>query len=136
MTVERSFVESNRASTARIRALAARLSDEELRQPVGAHWTVAIALVHIAFWDRRVLHLLDIAERGGMGDIPSIDVSVNDLALPFWAALPPREVANPSPVAGPRIRVSSSASGGATLVQTPQSRYSKSLGYLNSAVTG
>ena len=93
MTVERSFVESNRASTARIRALAARLSDEELRQPVGAHWTVAIALVHIAFWDRRVLHLLDIAERGGMGDIPSIDVSVNDLALPFWAALPPREAA-------------------------------------------
>ena len=93
MTVERSFVESNRASTARIRALADSLSDDELRHPVGAHWTVAIALAHLAFWDRRVLHLLDIAEGGGVGDIPSIDVSVNDLSLPFWAALPPREAA-------------------------------------------
>ena len=93
MTVDPAYIASNRVSTARIRALANSLSDDELRHPVGAHWTVAIALAHIAFWDRRVLHLLDIAERGGVGDIPSIDVSVNDLSLPFWAALPPREAA-------------------------------------------
>ena len=91
MTVERRFVEGNRASTARLRALADGLSDDELRHPVGEHWTVAIALAHLAFWDRRVLHLLDLAERGGAGAFPVIDISVNDLALPFWAALPPRE---------------------------------------------
>jgi hypothetical protein len=91
MTVNRAFVETNRASTARIRALAARLSDAELGHSVGAHWTVAIALAHLAFWDRRVLHLLDMAEREGLDKAPVIDISVNDLSLPFWAALPPRE---------------------------------------------
>ena len=54
MTLDRSFVERNRASTDRIRALAARLSDVEMQHPVGEHWTVAIALAHLAFWDRRV----------------------------------------------------------------------------------
>ncbi|MEO6063706.1 MAG: maleylpyruvate isomerase N-terminal domain-containing protein [Thermoflexales bacterium] len=93
MTVDRTFIETNRASSARIRALAARLSDDELGRPVGEHWTVAIAFAHLAFWDRRVLHLLDIAERDGVPGIPSIDVSVNDLSLPLWAALPPREAA-------------------------------------------
>ncbi len=37
MISDRSFVELNRASTERIRALAARLSDEELQHPVGEH---------------------------------------------------------------------------------------------------
>jgi hypothetical protein len=55
MTLDQSFIELNRASTNRIRALAARLSDEELQHPVGEHWTVAIALAHLAFWDRRVM---------------------------------------------------------------------------------
>lgn len=91
MTVDPTYIASNRASTARLRALAAGLSDDELGHPVGEHWTVAIALAHLAFWDRRVLHLVDLAERGGAGAFPIIDVSVNDLALPFWAALPPRE---------------------------------------------
>jgi len=93
MTVERSFVESNRASTGRMRALTARLSDEALRHPLGEHWTIAIALAHLAFWDRRVQHLLDVVGGGQVRDFPVIDVSVNDLALPFWAALPPREAA-------------------------------------------
>jgi hypothetical protein len=93
MTVDRTFIESNRASTARIRALAARLSDEALRHLLGEHWTVAIAFAHLAFWDRRVLHLLDLIARGQASDFPVIDVSVNDLLLPFWAALPPREAA-------------------------------------------
>ncbi len=93
MTVDRTFIETNRASTERIRALADGLSDDALRHPVGEHWTVAIALAHLAFWDRRVLHVLDMAERDGVRDFPSIDVSVNDLSLPFWAAVPPREAA-------------------------------------------
>ena len=91
MTVDPNHIASNRASTARIRDFAARLSDDELRHPVGAHWTVAIALAHLAFWDRRVLHLLDLAERGELDNAPVIDISVNDVSLPFWAALPPRE---------------------------------------------
>jgi hypothetical protein len=93
MTPDQSFVERNRASTDRIRALAARLTDAEMQQPVGEHWTVAIALAHLAFWDRRVMYVLDRTEREGALFIPEIDIFVNDLSLPLWAAIPPREAA-------------------------------------------
>lgn len=93
MTFELSYVEHNRASTDRIRALAARLSDEELQQPVGEHWTVAVALAHLAFWDRRVMQVLDITEREGQLVAPQIDISVNDLSLPLWVVIPPRAAA-------------------------------------------
>ncbi len=93
MTLDRSFVELNRASTQRIRDLAARLSDAELQHPVGEHWTVAIMFAHLAFWDRRVLYVLDITERAGQLTFPQIDIAVNDLSLPLWAAIPPREAA-------------------------------------------
>lgn len=91
MSVDPSYVELNRASTRRIRSLAERLSDEELLHPVGEHWTVAIALAHLAFWDRRALHALDATERAGELAAPEIDVAVNDYSLPLWAAIPPRQ---------------------------------------------
>jgi hypothetical protein len=93
MPVDPSFSAQNRAATNRIRALAARLTDEELRHPVGEHWTVAIALAHLAFWDRRVLSAVAQAETSGKLSIPEIDLVVNDLSLPLWAAIPPREAA-------------------------------------------
>ena len=93
MTLDQSFIEQNRASTNRIRALAARLTDAEMQHRVGEHWTVAIALAHLAFWDRRVMYVLDMTERDGKLFIPEIDVYVNDLSLPLWAAIPPRAAA-------------------------------------------
>ncbi len=93
MVQDRSFVELNRASTQRIRALVTGLSDQEMQHRVGPHWTVAIALAHLAFWDRRVLQILDMTEREGKLFSPAIDVSVNDLSLPLWAAIAPREAA-------------------------------------------
>jgi uncharacterized damage-inducible protein DinB len=93
MTLDPTFAEQNRASTNRIRDLAARLSDEELRRPVGAHWTVGIVFAHLAFWDRRVIYVLDRTEQDGKLFIPQLDVFVNDLSLPLWAAIPPREAA-------------------------------------------
>jgi hypothetical protein len=93
MSQDRSFVDLNRASTERIRALAARLSDKEMQHPVGEHWTVSIALAHLAFWDRRVIAVLDKTEQDGKLFKPEIDISVNDLSLPLWAAIPPREAA-------------------------------------------
>ena len=93
MTLDRSFIERNRASTNRIRALATGLSDEKLQHPVGEHWTVAITLAHLAFWDRRVMYVLDMTKREGKVFIPEIDIFVNDLSLPLWAAIPPRQAA-------------------------------------------
>ncbi len=93
MTLDRSFIELNRASTERIRKLAASLNDRQMQTKVGEHWTVAIALAHLAFWDRRVMYVLDVTERDGKLFIPEIDIFVNDLSLPLWAAIPPREAA-------------------------------------------
>jgi hypothetical protein len=93
MTLDRSFVELNRASAERIRALAARLTDEEMQTKVGEHWTVGIVFAHLAWWDRRVLYVLDMTERDGKLFIPEIDLFVNDLSLPLWAAIPPRAAA-------------------------------------------
>lgn len=93
MVLDPSYIAHNRASTERIRALAARLSDEEMQHPVGEHWTVAITLAHLAFWDRRVMYVLDMTERNGSLFIPEIDIFVNDLSLPLWAAIPPRAAA-------------------------------------------
>lgn len=93
MSIDRSFVDLNRASAHRLRALAERLSDEELQHPVGEHWTVAIAFAHIAFWDRRALYVLNLSERAGTPTFPDLDLFVNDLSLPLWAAVPPRDAA-------------------------------------------
>lgn len=93
MAMDSSFIERNRASTKRIRSLAAKLSDAEMQTRVGEHWTVGIALAHLAFWDRRVMYVLNMTERDGKLFIPEIDVFVNDLSLPLWAAISPRDAA-------------------------------------------
>lgn len=93
MTLDQSFIELNRASTERMRALAARLTDAEMQHPVGEHWTVGIVYAHIAWWDRRVMYVLDMTEKNGELFVPEIDIFVNDLSLPLWAAVPPREAA-------------------------------------------
>ena len=89
--MDRSFVELNRASTQRIRAMAESLSDEEMQTRVGEHWTVAIVMAHLAFWDRRVLFSLDRTERAGKLSPVELDITLNDLSLPLWAAIPPRD---------------------------------------------
>jgi hypothetical protein len=85
--------EENRVSARRMRSLVDRLSDGELQRPVGAHWTVAMALTHLAFWDRRALFIIESALRDGTVEIPEMDIQVNDILLPFLAAIPPRESA-------------------------------------------
>ena len=93
MTTDRSFVVLNRAATNRIKALVSKLTDQELLKPVGADWTVAVTLAHMAFWDKRALHILDLTEQNGKLTSPAIDFSLNDFAAPIWAAIPPREAA-------------------------------------------
>lgn len=93
MDLDRSFVQLNRASTERIRRLVGRLTEKEMQHQVGEHWTVAISLAHLAFWDRRVLYALEITERDGKLFTPEINIAVNDMALPLWAAIPSRAAA-------------------------------------------
>ena len=93
MTLDPTYIDQNRASTERIRALIARLSDEEMQTKVGEHWTVSIALAHLAWWDRRVMYVLDMTEKDNKLFIPEIDIFVNDLSWPLWAVIPPRDAA-------------------------------------------
>jgi hypothetical protein len=37
------------------------------------------------------MYVLDMSEKEGRVFIPQIDIFVNDLSLPLWAAVPPRE---------------------------------------------
>lgn len=92
MSIDHDVVAANRDATARIRRIGER-PDADLRRPVGEHWTVAVALVHLAFWDRRARAALDRTEQAGEVTAPDVDVSVNDLSLPIWSAVPPREAA-------------------------------------------
>jgi hypothetical protein len=64
MSLDRSYLEQNTVERERLRALVARLGDDELRSSVNEHWTVAGVLGHIAFWDARALALADKLERG------------------------------------------------------------------------
>jgi hypothetical protein len=94
---DRPYIERNTNERERLRALVARLGDDELRSPVNEHWTVAGVLGHVAFWDARVLALADKLE-GGVPFSPSDDEPedvdwINDAARPLIQAIAPREAA-------------------------------------------
>ena len=91
--MDRSFVEQNRASTERLKKLVKRLGDQGMSHKVGADWTVAVALAHLAFWDRRVQFVLDRTERDGRLSAVELDTVLNDLLLPTWQAIPAKEAA-------------------------------------------
>ena len=93
MPLDPSYKELNRLSRERIRSMAEGLTDAEMQTKVGEHWTVGIVFTHIAWWDRRVMYVLDMTEKNGKLFIPEIDIFVNDLSLPIWAVVPPREAA-------------------------------------------
>jgi hypothetical protein len=97
MPADRSYVEENARELERLRALVARLDDDELRRPANEHWTVAGVLGHIAFWDGRALALGQKLERGvpfSPSDAEPEDVDwINDAARPLIHAIDPREAA-------------------------------------------
>jgi hypothetical protein len=91
--MDRSFVEQNSASTERLKKLVKKLGDQDMGRKVGGDWTVAVALAHLAFWDRRVQFVLDRTQRDGKLSAVKIDVIVNDLLLPTWEAVPGAQAA-------------------------------------------
>ncbi|HLQ62891.1 MAG TPA: DinB family protein [Candidatus Acidoferrales bacterium] len=97
MSPSPSYVEQNTSQRERLRALVARLSDEELRGAVNEYWTVAGVLGHIAFWDARALALADRLERGlpfTPSDAEPENVDwINDASRPLIHAIAPREAA-------------------------------------------
>jgi uncharacterized damage-inducible protein DinB len=96
--MDRTYVTENNRERARLRALVDRLSDRELAQPLEAGWTIAAVLAHLAFWDQRVLELIERWERDGPHTMPrpldEKDVDwINDSTKTLCLALPPRAAA-------------------------------------------
>jgi len=95
---DRSYVAANREERNRLEALLARLSDQELGRPLEAGWTIAAVLGHLAFWDQRILVLIEQWRKGGAAAIPKqLDESsvdwINDATKPMLLAVPPRRAA-------------------------------------------
>ena len=53
MTTQDGDLLSNARATARLRDLVSRLDESAMSRSLGGGWTVAFALVHVAFWDVR-----------------------------------------------------------------------------------
>ena len=88
------YVAQNAAARDRILALVRGLSEEQLQTRVGEHWTVAVALAHLAFWDRVHVGRLRRALTDGLAAPPPLpdgltDV-INDGELFTWRRLPGR----------------------------------------------
>ena len=81
---------SNAASTERLRALVARLSDEDVERSLGGGWTVSFALAHLAFWDARQIAALQRVVRGE--EFPSEDLATNDALELIATAFDPASI--------------------------------------------
>jgi uncharacterized damage-inducible protein DinB len=97
MSADRTYIALNDSTRSRLRALVARLSDADLTRPMPAGWTVAAVLGHLAFWDQRILALLERWEQSPSAAPPATkeeDVDwINDATKPLLLALHPRRAA-------------------------------------------
>ncbi len=87
--------ERNRLSGERIAALAARMDADDLRRPLGEHWTIAAGLAHIASWDRFVFERWTHADANGLAMpvkfSPGAEDVVNGTLTPLLMRVPADE---------------------------------------------
>jgi Mycothiol maleylpyruvate isomerase N-terminal domain len=98
MGADRSYIEENEAELRRLRELLDGLSEEQLGTPMDAGWTAAAVLAHVAFWDYRVVTLLEQWGPDGDGPQPTDPEDavvhwINDANKPIFLAIPPRTAA-------------------------------------------
>ena len=95
--MEYPFVPENTASRERLLPFVASLTSDDLRQPLGEHWTVSIGLLHLAFWDRQWLLKFQEWERTGTVVIPAASrqldlvAALNDGMLGWWRDVAPEQ---------------------------------------------
>ena len=96
MAIDRSYVKENDAQRRRMEALVARVDDATLARPVSAGWTVAAVLGHLAFWDQRIVLLVERLRKGETIPPHNDDEVdwINDAQKPVLLAMPPRRLAD------------------------------------------
>jgi hypothetical protein len=92
------FAQHNARELQRLRDLAERLSEDDLRRPVNEHWTVAAVLGHVAFWDARAVYLAERFDTAtgfpnDVGEPENVDW-INDSTRALIHAIDPRAVAD------------------------------------------
>jgi hypothetical protein len=107
-----STLSDNAAVTARLEALVSRLSDADLQRDLGGGWTVAVALSHLTFWDRRVAYVLDRWMREGTPHVELDDDVVNTALEAVHQAVEPRAAA--------RLVIESAKAADAAIARTPE----------------
>jgi len=90
---ESSIVNDNSVVTARLEALVDHLSDADLARDLGGGWTVAVALSHLAFWDRRVAYMFERWMSDGTPHVELDDDVVNHALEALHQAAEPRKAA-------------------------------------------
>ncbi len=99
-----SYTEGNRQSLADLGDYVGKLTNDQLRKDIDANWTVAVSLVHVAFWDRRASELLRRLLEDESLQAAGADVDVlNDALLPQWRLVAPRDAVTELIAAGKEI---------------------------------
>ena len=95
MAADRSYIADNERERRRLEALVDKLDDAALSRPMPAGWTVAGVLAHLAFWDQRIVTLIELLKRGAAIPLEHpLDVEwINEAAKPAQLALTPRRAA-------------------------------------------
>ena len=103
--MERDHHRGNDESRRRLAVLVTRLGEGDLRRDLGAGWTAAAALAHIAFRDRSCLaHWERVGDEGAIAEFPDAPIDIiNEANLPFWRALPPADVVEPALAAAKEV---------------------------------
>ncbi len=83
--------QANRASTARMKSTVGELSDLQLNNVLPNGWTISVTLAHLAFWDKRVSRVIEVAQKEGKVIRTELDIQLNDIIEPFLRAIPPAE---------------------------------------------
>ena len=73
--VDRSFIDENDAARVELGEFIAGLDERSFKISVGSDWTISTCLCHLAFWDHRVLFLLN--EWKGLGRLRHLDSALN-----------------------------------------------------------
>ncbi len=109
-------VGNNADSLVRLREFTRAVTPSQLRQEVGAGWTVASILLHMAFWDRRASLLIARWMEDAVQDSPIDSDIVNDSVKEFLLAVPPE--------AAPRMALSAAEEVDRAIADMPPSMLS------------
>ncbi|HET7143416.1 MAG TPA: DinB family protein [Anaerolineales bacterium] len=117
--MNRDFQIANKASREKMRVLVESMSDEQLALPTVAGWTIASTLAHIAFWDFRILYLLNHWKENEIAPSPYDVDAINEAHKPLCLALSPRIAA--------RLALQASEAIGSEIEKTPDELVEKIL---------